>query len=250
MWESEFLQSLCWWRQGLIIDKEKLYEPVNMDLTKPTAYRAPSWSWASINGGRVAMHNNVISNTIPIQNIATPIKVYLEPVGKDPFGQLRSGYLRIKGSMFELGDLWTEYWRTVSPSWEQFKVMSSKNRAPLSTYLYPSLHAIARQHLNKGNGTFEFEQQYISHVGQRFVAFLIAYTEGLSENDVENEREPMKGAANLLLLESTGIRDDEYRRIGVITLTRPWELSIVDPSIHRIETRKWKEISEDQIGKI
>src|ERR1700732_3788971 len=63
MWESELLQSLCWWRQGVLLDKSKkrLYGPSNMDFTRPTAYRAPSWSWAGINGGRVTMSNIAIS---------------------------------------------------------------------------------------------------------------------------------------------------------------------------------------------
>jgi hypothetical protein len=194
------------------------------------------------------MFNNAIQDAIPIKNIATPIKVHLEPLeGGDEFGQLQSGYLIIKGSLFPLGDLWAEYWQNVSPSWEEFKNVPKTNQINLRSCQFPALNAFALQLLNKGaNETFEFEQQHVYHPDQHFAALVIAQTEGVEEEDRDNEREFMKGAANLLLLESTGSKDDEYRRIGVMDLRRPWELSVVIPEIHRTETKKWKEVSEDQ----
>lgn len=249
MWEFELLQSLCWWRQGVLLDrsKKRLYEPTNMDFTKPTTYRAPSWSWAGVNGGRVAMYNSAIDDGIPIQNIATPIKVNLEPLkGGDEFGQLQSGYLTIKGSLFALGDLWAEYWRNVSPSWEEYKKLPASVAVNPDTCKYPALHVFAMERLNKGaNETFEFEQQHIPHSNQRFAALLIAQTEGIPEEDKDNEREAMKGAANLLLLESTSSKDDEYRRIGVIVLRRPIQLYVIAPETHRTETKKWKHLGEE-----
>lgn len=249
MWESELLQSLCWWRQGVLHEKNKrqLYEPSNMNFTKPTAYRAPSWSWAGINGGRVAMYNSAIEGGIPIKNIATPVKTVLEPMdGGDEFGQLRSGYLIIKGSLFLLGDLWAEYWRNISHSWEEYKTVRRSTEVNTTTCKHCALHAFSVQLLNKGaNETFEFEQQHVSHHNQRFAALLLAQTEGIGEEDKDNEKEGLNGAANLLLLETTGSDDNEYRRIGVIVLRRPSEVSIIVPSTHRTATRKWKDLGED-----
>lgn len=246
MWESEIVQSLCWWRQGVQLDgaKKRLYGPPNMDFTKPTAYRAPSWSWAAINGGRVAMYS-IIEHQIPIQNIATPVIISLEPLGEDLYGQLKSGFLTIKGSLFPMGDLGAEYWKTVSPSWEEYKSLP-KWKVNSDTYKYPALHAFALQLLNKGaNATFEFEQQHIPHLDQTFAAFLIAQTEGLPTEEKNNENESMKGTANLLLLESTGTKD-EYRRIGVFTLRRPVELFFVVPETFRTETKKWIDFGDEQ----
>jgi hypothetical protein len=248
MWESELLQSLCWWRQGVLLDKSKkrLYGPSNMDFTRPTAYRAPSWSWAGINGGRVTMSNIAISDDIPIKNIATPVKIYLEPLAEDLYGQLKSGYLTIKGSLFPLGDLSVEYWRNISPSWETYKSLPKSNKVDSETCKYPALHAFTVQLLNgRSNATFEFEQQHTSHPNQRFAAFLIALTEGVSEEDKNEGIESMTGAANLLLLESIDSKDGEYRRIGVAVVRRPGELSVIVPETRITETNKWKDLGDE-----
>ncbi|KAH6714879.1 heterokaryon incompatibility protein-domain-containing protein [Leptodontidium sp. MPI-SDFR-AT-0119] len=247
MWESELLQCLCWSRQVVWLNKSsRRLSLSDMDFTKPTAYRAPSWSWASINGGRVTMYNSAIGDDIPITNVATPVKIHLEPLAEDLYGQLKSGYLSIKGSLFMLGDLWAEYWRNTSSSWEEYKSLPKSNTAESKTCKYPALHVFALQLLNKGGGgTFEFEQQHISSPNQRFAAFLIASTEGIPEEYKDNENESMTGAANLLLLESTGAKDNEYRRIGVFILKRPWEISVIVSETHRIETKKWKDLMDE-----
>lgn len=245
MWESELLQSLCWWRQTVQLHgtKNRMNEPPNMDLTKPTAYRAPSWSWAAVNGGRVTMYNTAIDNQIAIKNIATPLRISLEPLGEDLYGELKSGFLSIKGSLFTLGDLCAEYWKAVSESWEEYKRLPPKGLKS-ETYQYPALHEYSLSLLNKGSReTFEFEQQHRRHPNQTFTAFLIAQVEGLSEEARDNENYPMTGSANLLLLESTGLKN-EYRRIGVLNLGRPVELFSVVPETWRTETKKWKDIGD------
>lgn len=121
-----------------------------------------------------------------------------------------------------MGDLWADYWRNVSPSWEQHKLLPKSTKVGSKTCEYPSLHRFALHELNRSTpNTFEFEQQHIPHPTQCFAAFLIAHTEGLSLVDKEENKEPMKGNARFLLLESTGGKDGEYRRIGVIVLGRP-----------------------------
>lgn len=194
------------------------------------------------------MYNSAIEDGIPIKNVATPVKIHLEPFeGGDEFGQLKSGYLSIKGSLFSLADLYAEYWRSLSPTWERetYRAPSTAITSQAKSCKYPAMHTFAIQLLNKGgNETFEFEQQHVPHPNQQFAAFLIAQTEGMPEEDKDNEKEAMKGAANLLLLESTGSAD-EYRRIGAIVLRRPMQLSVIRPETHRTETKKWKELSEE-----
>jgi len=193
----------------------------------------------------VKMYNTAIDGTTPLINIASPVKIHLEPGDKDPFGKLRSGFLTIKGSLFTLGDLGFDYWHNVSSSWEQWKTMPKDIQFDPKTCDNPALHAYALQQLNRGaHETFEFEQQHVSHPNQRFAAFVIAITEGLQDVDIGNELESFKGTAHLLLLESTGAASDEYRRIGRLVLNRPSELFVIAPEVSRTETRKWKVIEE------
>jgi hypothetical protein len=193
------------------------------------------------------MYVGTIWQDVPIKNIASPVKVHLEALDGDLFGQLQSGYLDIKGSLFPLGDLREDYWRNVSPSSKPYKMSSKSTPMTSGACEYPALHSfVLHESTISVNNIFEFEQQHILHPNQRFAAFLIGHTEGLNEFDEENENEFMKGNAHLLLLESTGRRHNEYRRIGVIELSRPWELAIVYPEVNRLETSRWREIEESE----
>lgn len=250
MWESELLQSLCWFREARLLNKKpsRLFSPLYMDFSKPDAYRAPSWSWASINGGRVKMYNTAIDGSTPLINIATPLKVHLEPVeGGDSYGQLKYGYVSIKGSLFPIGDLSANYWRNISPSWEEYISMSKNIQAPGAppeSCPNPALHAHTISLLNKGgNETFEYEQQHIPHPSQKFAIFVLAITEGISDQNLGNKEEAFAGTAQLLVLETTGSKD-EYRRIGRMMLDRPSMISIA-PEVSRTETRKWRTFEDE-----
>ncbi|KAH6625562.1 heterokaryon incompatibility protein-domain-containing protein, partial [Boeremia exigua] len=65
------------------------------DHSRPAVCRAPSWSWASVTG-RVYWYNypqdfELLAEVVSIQTI---------PLGSDPFGQLLSGQLELKGPCF------------------------------------------------------------------------------------------------------------------------------------------------------
>ncbi|KAK2041727.1 heterokaryon incompatibility protein [Colletotrichum somersetense] len=70
-------------------------------LCKPAdGYRAPSWSWASLEG-RVSMPE--IASMLPYQNemevMIEIVDVQTTPLGLDPRGMLRSGHLKLKGKL-------------------------------------------------------------------------------------------------------------------------------------------------------
>lgn len=63
---------------------------------RPTAYCAPTWSWASTDG---PVHVGRPSSTLPhILHIKTE-EVATTLVGQDPFGQISSGFLRVKSRL-------------------------------------------------------------------------------------------------------------------------------------------------------
>ncbi|KAK1573875.1 heterokaryon incompatibility protein [Colletotrichum navitas] len=70
-------------------------------LRKPgDGYRAPSWSWASLEG-RVFMPE--IATMVPYGNemeiMIDIVDVHTTPLGLDPRGMLRSGYIKLKGKL-------------------------------------------------------------------------------------------------------------------------------------------------------
>lgn len=86
LWTQDLLRSLLWKAERLV-----LHHTPN---SRPSSYRAPSWSWASING-------NVRHITLQVEHFyAEIIKCSVEPASDlDPFGSIRGGKLLIRGPL-------------------------------------------------------------------------------------------------------------------------------------------------------
>jgi hypothetical protein len=100
LWKSNLLNDLNW--------AIKAYEPTHSctdtahDATMPpatkstvkypTKYRAPSWSWASIDAeiDYISLRDGLL---------ATCVGVQVKPMGKDAFGRVASGNLTLKVSV-------------------------------------------------------------------------------------------------------------------------------------------------------
>lgn len=84
---------------------------------RPSEYRAPTWSWASVDGivvfdrlGRETFLNPTIALTI----IVTFLEIYIKPLGNDLYGQIEHAFLRVKGSLVICRPVWIDEndWRT------------------------------------------------------------------------------------------------------------------------------------------
>jgi Heterokaryon incompatibility protein (HET) len=89
IWESQILTGLGWY----IEDTDLKSTVASLD----SGYIAPSWSWASV--------KSPIS-TFPIREVIQPLgnalailDVQVELAGHDPFGELRSGYIKAQGKL-------------------------------------------------------------------------------------------------------------------------------------------------------
>ncbi|KAF4446333.1 HET-domain-containing protein, partial [Fusarium austroafricanum] len=81
-----------------------LWTPVGQsEPYSPTSYRAPSWSWASIDGQVQMTHNLPYATKVLIQ--CTSISVM--PKTGHAFGQVTAGEFRLKGRLFEILDIAT-----------------------------------------------------------------------------------------------------------------------------------------------
>jgi Heterokaryon incompatibility protein (HET) len=91
IWDSLMLWQLTWVTSNL-------HDP-NVNSTRPDIYRAPSWSWASIDGGLFYPYR--LLEPIPtVEYLYRCDFIYCETVPKSPefpFGEVLAGYLKLKG---------------------------------------------------------------------------------------------------------------------------------------------------------
>ena len=103
LWRSNILAGLCWKRKTFVPihycsnpeHDKAMPEPTSSELTRPRPYRAPSWSWASVEG-EIAFETTWLEQQD--DTLAKLLEASVSPLGLDPYGQVRGGYLRLKTS--------------------------------------------------------------------------------------------------------------------------------------------------------
>jgi Heterokaryon incompatibility protein (HET) len=103
--QDDYLAGL--WRQNLeyqLLWKVKLPLQGNRRIKasrRPNIYRAPSWSWASVDA---ELWEPITRVTAPPNKILIPIKVLdakVNPRDGDVFGRIKDGYLRVRGPLLK-----------------------------------------------------------------------------------------------------------------------------------------------------
>ncbi|KAI1384811.1 HET-domain-containing protein [Hypoxylon trugodes] len=103
LWARHFMEDLYW----RTYQYEEIEDRRDMKITpikgkrigtirKPTEYRAPSWSWASLDGPVKHLplsYSNLVSRIIGCSTT---------PAGKDPYGRVSGGKLDIEGPIYEV----------------------------------------------------------------------------------------------------------------------------------------------------
>lgn len=85
MWLLELPDQLSWRDTG------------RAELKRPKAWRAPSWSWASVDG-KIQFEQN----TVTPRSMFSIIDCQLNPRSQDvPFGQVAAGFLRVRGRVLK-----------------------------------------------------------------------------------------------------------------------------------------------------
>ena len=94
--DDEYLAGL--WRKDLpfqLLWKVLVNRPASsLPLTRPRPYRAPSWSWASLDV-RVASNYGEYDSIF-----ITVLDAGVTPVGADPTGQIKDGFIRLNGRIY------------------------------------------------------------------------------------------------------------------------------------------------------
>ena len=161
LWRKDLPCQLLWW----VSDYDPAYP---LPPTRSRPYRAPSWSWASVDGavfGSWGRYDGII---------ITILDAGVTPVGTDSTGQIKDGFICLKGRMFsaELGrrsEPGSRYItvRVDSEVFETFYFPDTKPEAlgdpsiyllPIQSYKYndePWLLCLVLSAAPQGNGTYE-----------------------------------------------------------------------------------------------
>lgn len=89
LWQSWFVQGLLWRFQDSTIDP---YIQVAKKTVEVDEWRAPTWSFAALEGVAVYANYNQYTSTC-----ATLEECIVVPKGKNPLGEVQSGFARISG---------------------------------------------------------------------------------------------------------------------------------------------------------
>ena len=87
LWRKDLPSQLLW-----IVDGSELL--TDLPLTRPRPYRAPSWSWASVDHEVRSEYEYNDGILIAI------LKAVVTPVGPDSTGQIKDGFIRLNGRIY------------------------------------------------------------------------------------------------------------------------------------------------------
>lgn len=99
--QSEYLAGL--WRNNLVHD---LFWQTAAIATKSKTYRAPSWSWASLDGRINWPSWRFYSSCNKCSMYCTMLHVQTTPAGLDPYGAVKDGFLKVQGALEEVEVVW------------------------------------------------------------------------------------------------------------------------------------------------
>jgi hypothetical protein len=97
LWKSNLLNGLCYARKTTRVVHHcdnpahiaALPQPTAAEFTRPSRDRAPTWSWAAVDG-EVAFERSTTGRMV-----ATVVEATVTAVGSDPFGQVKAGSVRL-----------------------------------------------------------------------------------------------------------------------------------------------------------
>lgn len=96
LWEHDIIRGLLWGRG------RSLHPATYQSMVKPPGYRAPSWSWAALDGavnfkwGGVMLPRDDYSKSYKLSLIATVVRVEATTVGLNPLGEVKDGFLCVR----------------------------------------------------------------------------------------------------------------------------------------------------------
>lgn len=220
LWKNDIVRGMCWTRSA--VPKRDL-----RDIEagrKERDHCLPSWSWASVIGGRV--HNFLEEEQtgpfITVEETAQTLHVRTTPKHKDVFGQIVHAEIVIKAPFCYIDD------PTIETSTSEYTAL-------------PALRERVTRELQIHTSLEEFEQQHRSHPGQKFAVLRLMRTSRLLTSNFGGKDHYMPGAS-ILMLESAG-GADKWRRVGFFSVSVPFSPDADDENLQildEMERVKWE----------
>ena len=201
LWKKDILSTLMWNRSP----RYPANSSTRFDLTRPSGYFAPSWSWTSILGKQSSMSNSWKTREAlqasAAHSVAKIINVQTFPKGADPFGQVTGGELVLHTRFGKIEHLPPVY----SPEHEfHTDTPESVTGSAFQELVYTNMRVVDSMF-------YEFFQKHSPCKNQEFGAVEILHWKQALGSLVPG--------LDLLLVESTG-HGSSYRRIAQLGLRK------------------------------
>lgn len=91
LWEKDLVKQLCWFTHK---------GSASVESSRPTTYRAPSWSWASVEGACILPY--FVNWLDPSEPMIEILSAHIELASEDETGPVKGGYLDVLGRLFHM----------------------------------------------------------------------------------------------------------------------------------------------------
>lgn len=220
LWQKDLIRGILWDRFPVWPNHSRGSHG-EFDETKPTTYRAPTWSWASVNGQHVSFTDHAaVKRAGIVEKQAKIVRVQTKPASDDHFGQVAGGSLTLKAPFHIISDF-----RVDPPT-------KTQTRAP-------KLDALMCQWWRDiASFRYLFQQAHEDCKDQHFALVqVLKWSQSPATSNVPG--------LELLLLESTGTeRKNEYRRLWHPQLRRENLPKEEEPNYGAVseEVEAWDEV--------
>ncbi|CAF9905836.1 MAG: hypothetical protein ALECFALPRED_001360 [Alectoria fallacina] len=198
LWKNDTIRGMCWMRSAV---PKRDFRAIKAGQKERDDY-LPSWSWASVTGGRVVnqLEDEQTWPFVTVEETAHILHMRTTPLNKNSFGQIAHAEIVIKAPFRYIDD-------------PKIETSSSKSTA------LPVLRERVMRELQIHTSQDEFEQQHRPHRGQKFAVLRLMQTSRLWSSMGEGKDVYLPGAS-ILILESTG-EADKWRRVGFFSISVP-----------------------------
>jgi hypothetical protein len=246
MWKSILFESLHWYPLSQIQSTNRGIIPAY----RPTKYRAPTWSWASVEAPIRFAETDFYFNPLSSKQVAEIENAWTQHEGTDPRGRVKYGVLTIRGPMLEgtvleigtkdregtASEEWLKMVKDVSPSHIDKALVPKKNLVNMAQYAALQMHVFTAADQKTMIADKKMMKEPEKHS-------FICYLDVPIDREKNPRAEVQVGEILTCLLLSTKMflvlkpvkgRDNYFTRVGLMEAKKQITLRGVDESIHII----------------